>query len=108
MTLLEQANIRTYRILVCSHLENPDLETGKEKVTQFIYTCTRDFRRNLPYFGRTFLRLTDIYVIKLSHIRSFTVAETLEMNVILRFFVMYQCYMMHYIYTARFVLEPIA
>lgn len=67
----------TYRILVCSHLENSDLETGKEKEMQFIYTRTRNFRRNLPYFGRTFLRLIDIYIIKHSHTRSFTVAEKL-------------------------------
>jgi len=67
----------TYRILVCSHLENSDLETGKEKEAQFIYKCTRNFRRNMPYFGRTFLRLIDIYIVRHFHIRSFTVAETL-------------------------------
>jgi hypothetical protein len=67
----------TYRILVCSHLENSDLETGKEKETQFMCTCARNFRRNLLYFGRMFLRLIDVYIIKHSHIRSLNVAETL-------------------------------
>ena len=42
----------TYIILVCSHLENSDLETGKVKETQFMYKEFQEesavFREDVP------------------------------------------------------------